>query len=515
MGQALPPTGSVAPVPLVTLRGVTKAFPGVLANDHVDLDVYGGEVHALLGENGAGKSTLVKVLYGFHRPDAGQILLNGNAVQIRSPHDGRGFGIGLVFQDFTLVPAMSVVENVALFLPDLPTRLDYAAIARRIAEMTERYGLAIDPWRLVGTLSIGQQQKVEILKLLLADARILALDEPTRVLAPHEVDGLVQVMRRLRDDGYGVILITHKLRDVLMAADRITVMRRGRVAGTLRREDATEAGLLTLMFGTVPRKTATRPGAAEVGAPVLEVSDVATSGPGVRLEGISFAVHSGEIVGVAGVSGNGQRELGDVILGVLSCARGSKRLDGEDATAWSVARMRQHGVAFIPEEPLRMGVVATLSVQENMTLGALRRYQRLGGLAMDWRTAAEDLDAALKRLALEPLPPHARAGTLSGGNVQRLSLARELFPDPRLIVALYPTRGLDVASAVAARDLLSSARARGAGVLLISEDLDELFELADRLFVLYEGRIVGVLRPQDTTTAAVGRLMTGREATYG
>lgn len=502
--------------PLVALRGIRKTFPGVVANDGVDLDVSAGEIHALLGENGAGKSTLVKVLYGFHRPDAGQILLSGTPVKIRSPHDARHLGIGLVFQDFTLVPAMSVVENVALFLPDLPTRLDYPAIARRIEEMTERYGLAVDPWRLVGTLAIGEQQKVEILKLLLADARVLVLDEPTRVLAPHEVDGLVQVMRRLRDDGYAVVLITHKLRDVLTAADRITVMRRGRVTGTERRENATEAELLTLMFGTVPRRADQElPRTVKGGEPVLELRDVGTRGPGLRLDGINLMVRAGEIVGVAGVSGNGQRELGDVILGVLPCASGSKRLDGEDATTWSVARMREHGVAFIPEDPLRMGVVATLSAQENMTLGALRRYQRLGGLAMDWRAAAADLDAALRRLSLDPLPHRVRAATLSGGNVQRLSLARELFPDPRFIVALYPTRGLDVASAAAARDLLITARARGAGVLLISEDLDELFELADRLIVLYEGCLAGVLRPRETTATEVGRLMTGKQVSNG
>lgn len=502
--------------PLVALRGIRKAFGGVVANDGVDLDVFPGEIHALLGENGAGKSTLVKVLYGFHRPDAGQILLDGTPVQIRSPHDARRLGIGLVFQDFTLVPAMSVVENVALFLPDLPTRVDCTAIARRITEMTQRYGLAVNPWRVVGTLSIGEQQKVEVLKLLLSDARVLVLDEPTRVLAPHEVDGLAQVMRRLRGDGYAVVLITHKLRDVLTVADRITVMRRGRVGGTLRREDATEAGLLTLMFGTAPRKSEhVRPGAAEAGAPVLALNDVATPGPGMRLQGISFLVRAGEIVGVAGVSGNGQGELGDVILGVLPCARGSKHLGGEDATTWSIARMREHGVAFIPEDPLRMGLIAPLTVQENIALGALGRYQRLGGLAMDWRAAAGDLDAALRRLSLEPLSHLARAGTLSGGNLQRLNLARELFPDPRLIVALYPTRGLDVASAAAARDLLLAARARGAGVLLISEDLDELFGLTDRLIVLYEGRIVGVLQPQETTAVEVGRLMTDRQVTYG
>jgi len=501
--------------PLVALRGIRKVFPGVVANDGVDLDVFAGEIHALLGENGAGKSTLVKVLYGFHRPDAGQVSVRGVPAQIRSPHDARRLGIGLVFQTFTLIPAMSVVENVALFLPRRPMRLDHRHIARQIAEVSTRYGLAVDPWRSVGSLSIGEQQKVEILKLLLADAEVLVLDEPTRVLAPHEIEGLIQVMRRLREHGYAVVFITHKLHEVLAAANRITVMRRGRIAGTLQREDATEAALLTLMFGTTPKTDrAAAPLVVPEGA-VLEMIGVAARGGGVPLEGIDLQVGAGEIVGIAGVSGNGQRELGDVILGIIPCTRGTKRLLGADATGWSVARIREHGVGFIPEDPLRMAVVPPLTVLENMALGALRHYDRFGGTALDWPAVAGDLDAALRRLSLDALPHHVRAGTLSGGNLQRLILARELSREPKLIVALYPTRGLDAAAAGAARALLDAARTRGAGVLLISEDLDELFGLADRIAVLHRGRITGIVRSQDTTVTEVGRLMTGLQTTYG
>ena len=501
--------------PLVALRGIRKTFPGVLANDGVDLDVFAGEIHALLGENGAGKSTLVKVLYGFHRPDAGQISVRGVPAHIRSPQDARRLGIGMVFQTFTLIPAMTVVENVALFLPRLRARLDHARIARQISEMSTRYGLTVDPWQPVEALSIGQQQKVEVIKLLLADARVVVLDEPTRVLAPHEVEGLIQVMRRLCEDGYAVIFITHKLHEVLAAAHRITVMRRGRIAGTLRREDATEGALLALMFGTPPRadRPAAHPAAAD--GVVLEMIGVGARGGGIALEGIDLEVRAGEIVGVAGVSGNGQRELGDVILGIVPCARGTKRVLGADATRWSVAQIRAQGVGFVPEDPLRMGVVPPLSVLENMALGALRRYGRLGGSTLDWPAVAGDLDAALRRLSLDALPHHVRAGTLSGGNLQRLILARELSPEPKLIVALYPTRGLDAAAAGAARALLDAARTRGAGVLLISEDLDELFGLADRIAVLHRGRITGIVRSQDTTVTEVGRLMTGLQTTYG
>src|SRR5574341_486123 len=237
---------------LAALRGIRKVFPGVVANDGVDLDIFAGEIHALLGENGAGKSTLVKVLYGFYRPEAGQIVVRGAPADLRSPREARALGIGMVFQTFTLIPAMTVVENVALFLPQSSLRLDYRGIARQITEMSARFGLAVDPWRPLGALSIGEQQKVEIIKLLLAESQVLILDEPTRVLAPHEVDGLIQVMHRLRENGYAVVFITHKLHEVLRAATRITVMRRGKVAGTLRREEATEEALLALMFGTVP-----------------------------------------------------------------------------------------------------------------------------------------------------------------------------------------------------------------------------------------------------------------------
>lgn len=500
---------------LVALRGITKAFPGVVANDHVDLDIQAGEIHALLGENGAGKSTLVKILYGYYRADAGEIRFNGKAAQIRSPHDARQLGIGMVFQTFTLVPALSVVENIALFLPDLPSVLDQKAIAGRMEDLSERYGLRVDPWAPVWRLSIGEQQKVEVLKLLLAEARVLILDEPTRVLAPHEVDGLFRVLDSLRRDGYAVVFITHKLQEVLACADRITVLRRGRVAGTLHRSQATESKLVSLMFGEAPRElTSERTRRSpEQTHPLLELREVTTGGGGgaVRLRGISFSIMPSEIVGVAGVSGNGQRELGDVILGLEPCAHGTKFLWDGDATRRSVAQVRASGVAYIPEDPLTMALVPGLSILENMALGDAGKYARRGGLSMNWQSVREDLERVFESLSLEAPPARAPAGTLSGGTLQRVSLARELARDPRLIIAFYPTRGLDVPSATAVRDLLLRARNAGAGVLLISEDLGELFTLSDRLIVLYRGRIAGAFRPDDTTPYEVGRLMTGAE----
>ena len=504
------------PEPILSARGVTKSFPDVLANDHVDLDLYPGEVHALLGENGAGKSTLMKVLYGFYRADAGEIRLRGHPVQIRSPHDARRLGIGMVFQSFTLIPALTVTENIALFLPDVPAVIDKAQIAKRIEEVSKRYTLSIDPHATVGQLSIGEQQKVELLKLLLADARVLILDEPTRVLAPHEIEGLFRVFANLCSHGYAVVFITHKLHEVLACADRITVMRRGRVAGTLARSDATESGLVSLMFGAEPADVTVGSGGAGAASaastePLLELRGVDTRGEGraTSLRDIDLRVAPGEIVGVAGVSGNGQRELGDLILGLERVVLGTKLLFGEDATHWSVSAIRARGVVYIPEDPLSMAVVPSLTVQENLALSNSHGYARRGGLAMNWDAVRRDAEHTVERLSM-PLPAlSARAGSLSGGNLQRVVLVREMARHPRLIVASYPTRGLDVQSAIAARGLLVAARDAGAGVVLISEDLGELFALSDRLIVLYGGRIVGEFKPEETTADRVGRLMTG------
>lgn len=497
---------------LIAARGITKSFPAVRANDHVDFDVRAGEVHALLGENGAGKSTLVKILYGYYRPDAGEIHVRGQPAEIRSPHDARRLGIGMVFQSFTVIPALSVVENIALFLPDLPAGLDLRRIAHRIEEAATRYGLTVDLWAPMRQLSVGEQQKVEVLKLLLAGARVLIFDEPTRVLAPHEIDALMQVLTNLRRDGFAIVFITHKLHEALTCADRITVMRQGRVAGTLARREATEETLLALMFGTAQPARMRRRGAVRLDTddPALELRsiDTASVGMAMRLTAISLTVMPGEIIGVAGVSGNGQRELSDAIMGLEPIVRGRKFLAGHDATRWPAARVRAGGVAFVPEDPW-MVMVPSMTVRENMALGATAKYARRGGAAVDWRAVEDDLARSSSDLAVSTPPTTVPAGSLSGGTVQRLLLARELAHAPRLIIAAYPTRGLDVASATAARDLLTAARNRGAGVLLISEDLSELFALSDRLVVLYRGSIVGTFRPQEATPYDVGRLMTG------
>jgi simple sugar transport system ATP-binding protein len=550
--------------PLLRLRGITKAFPGIVANDRIDLDVHAGEVHAVVGENGAGKSTLVKILYGFYRADAGTIELDGRAVAVRSPHDARALRIGMVFQELVQVPALSVAENIALFLPDLPRVIDRRALARRIEEVSARYRLDVDPRAPLWTLSVGERQRVEIVKLLLADARVLVLDEPTRGLAPHEVESLLAIFTSLRRDGYAVVFITHKLREVLAAADRITVLRRGVVAGAMSRADASEAALVALMFGppgggervgggagagrgsdgskeglqgrsatscpsVAPAPAAgTRPTSdAHTPARLVSTSSAATSavlelqrvsarpeGRETGLVDFDLQIAAGEVVGIAGVAGNGQRELGDVILGVTPVTSGAKYLYGENATRWSVARVRGSGVAFVPEDALSMAAVGGLTILENFALGETRAYARHGGVSMAWDAARGDLERALGRLGVSIPSPDRPLGTLSGGNVQRMVLARELARDPRLVVAFYPTRGLDVRSAVAARERLLAARDAGAGVLLISEDLDELFALSDRLVVLFRGRNVGGGVPAELTHETVGHLMTGTTAAH-
>jgi general nucleoside transport system ATP-binding protein len=500
-----------SPTPLVSLRGITKRFPAVVANDHVNLDIFGGEVHAILGENGSGKSTLMKVLYGYYRADEGEVLFEGKPVLLESPLDARQLRIGMVFQNFTLVPAFTVAENVALFLPKLKIRLNLKTIASKIREVSEKYGLNIDPKAYVWQLSMGEQQKIELIKLLLAEARVLIFDEPTRVLAPHEIENLMQVFGQLKAHNYAVLFITHKLREAFASADRLSVMRRGALVGTLMRDEANEPRVISMMFGTEP-PAIQRDGSKvdEEATPVLELVSVTTSGAAgeLHLKDVSLVVRPHEIVGIAGVSGSGQKEIGDVILGLLP-HKGVKRFTTHEASRWPIGRLRQHGLSVIPENPLWMGVVGSMTVTENMALADRARYAGRGGLSMNWTAVQQDTAKYQERSRI-PMPnPAVAAETLSGGNLQRLVLIRELGQHHKLVVAFYPTQALDLPTAVAARQLLVQARDEGAGVLLISEDLDELFTLSDTILVLCGGRIAGRFRAEETTRDTVGHLMTG------
>ena len=418
----------------------------------------------------------------------------------------------MVFQVFNLIPAFTVAENIALFSSSLGPVMDPKQIADQIRETSERYDLSVDPNALVMDLSMGDQQKVEILKLLISNARILILDEPTRVLVPHEIEALFSILESLRMDGYAIILITHKMKEVMQIADRISVLRNGRVAGSLAVDQASEQKLIAMMFAKPVSEfqSAGRSPEPIEREPLLVIEQVSTKSVGSRiaLAEIDLQIHAGEIVGITGVSGNGQTELADVVLGRLHPESGVITLAGEEIANLSIGAIRRRGVAFIPESPLSLAVAPYMSVLENCAVPQLWRYARKAGFAIDWDAVREDYVQSMEALEFT-LALHAPARSLSGGNLQRMVIARELSHSPKLIIASYLTNGLDVRSAIAARQALIRARALGSGVLLFSDDLDELFSISDRLIVIQGGRIKGCFNPEQTTYEEIGYLMTG------
>ncbi len=492
----------------VSIRGFVKRFGQLVAVDDVDVDVEPG-IYALIGENGAGKSTLVKALYGFDPPDRGEVLLDGRRVVIRSPRDARALGLGMLFQQSNLIPAFSVAENIALHLPGLPVTLRWHRIGARISELSDHYGLRVVPAARAGDLSVPELQRVEIVRLLLTGARILIFDEPTSTLPPQEIESLLAVFRRLRDEGYTIIFITHKLHEVLDVADVVTVMRLGKVVGSLRHEEVTESRLIGLMFHEEAhaRPKERERGAAVVGEPVLELRGVTTQGE-VPLQGLDLVVRAGEMVGVAGISGEGQRELGDVAVGMAPLRAGRRLLCGKDATRWSVRRLRDAGLAYVPEDVGESGVIWNMTLDENVALANLTRVTK-DRVGIDWHAVKGQLAREIAELGVELPSSDRRAHTLSGGNLQRFTVARELARSPKLLVALYPTRGLDAVTAEHVRELLVAAANRGTGVLLVSQDLSELETLCDRVVVLRGGRLVAERAAGEADAYELGRLMTG------
>jgi simple sugar transport system ATP-binding protein len=498
---------------LVELRSITKEFPGVRANDAVDFDLRPGEIHALLGENGAGKTTLMNILCGLLRPDEGEVELNGERVELRSPRDSIARGVGMVHQHFRLVDRFTVAENLTLGWHTPRWLVRGRTLSHEVARLSEAYGMRVDAQRPVWQLSVGEQQRVEILKNLYRGARILVLDEPTAVLTPQESEALFASLRRMAADGRGVVFISHKLEEVLALADRVTVLRRGRNVATVEKRATNERELARLMIGRDLRAQEV-PTSDEPGESMLRLEGIeAVDERGLpALRGVDLDVRTGEILGLAGVAGNGQRQLAEVIVGLRAAAAGRVLLRGRDVTRWPARRRIEAGIGYSPEDRLREGVAPSLSVEENLVAKAYRRPPVGGRVLLRRREARRYAAALAQRFDVRIASLTAPAGSLSGGNLQKVLLARELSADPAVLVAAQPTRGLDVGAAEAARALLLEQRAAGRAILLISEDLDELLELADRVAVIYEGRIMGVFASHAADEERLGLLMAGRSA---
>jgi simple sugar transport system ATP-binding protein len=504
------PAGAAA---AVTMRGITKRFPGVVANDRVDFEARVGEVHALLGENGAGKSTLSNILTGLYHPDEGELSLFGEPVAFASPKDALDAGVGMVHQHFRLVEPFTVAENVVLGdHRDVGRRLllDRRATERRVAELADRYGLGVDPRARVWQLSVGEQQRVEILKTLYRDARILILDEPTAVLTPQEADALFATLRAMAAEGRTVVFISHKLHEVTAVADRVTVLRGGRSVATVVTAEVTRHQLAALMVGRdvdVGRRRA----AGAIGDPVLVVEGLGARGDrGVdALRDVSLTVRAGEVLGVAGVAGNGQRELAEAITGLRPLASGSVRVAGRELRGGDPREAIRAGVAHVPEDRLHTGVAPSLSISANVVLKSYKGAEVSAGPFLRLRRIRDRALDLIRRYDVRAAGPSVPARLLSGGNLQKVVLAREFSGRPTVLVAAAPTRGLDVGAIETVHGYLRDAAAAGVGVLLISEDLDEVLALADRIVVMYEGELVGEVDARSAGVDELGLLMAG------
>jgi simple sugar transport system ATP-binding protein len=498
----------------VEMHNISKQFPLVLANDDVTFSVQKGEIHALVGENGAGKSTLMNILYGLLHADSGTLAVDGKAVHFTGPGDAIARGIGMVHQHFMLIPPLTVAENVVLGQePSKRGFVDRARANQTVKALSDQYGLKVDPTAKVETLSVGIEQRIEIIKVLYRGAEILILDEPTAVLIPQEVDELFEILGSLKDQGKTIIFITHKLQEVMAVADTVTVMRRGKVVGTVSTQDTTRQDIATMMVGrqVLFRVERTQ---AEPGEVVLTVKDLnALDNKDLpALRDISFSVREGEILGIAGVEGNGQTELVEVLTGLRKAQSGQVELNGQEITNDSPRLIREKGTGHIPEDRHRRGLVLDFTVAQNMVLGIHYRkpfVRHLGLDVINFGPIREKAQRLLKEFDIRPPDHENLAGNLSGGNQQKVIVAREFDQNPKLLIAAQPTRGIDVGSIEFIHQRLLQARDKGKAVLLISADLEEILSISDRIAVMYEGQVVGTLEPAEATEERLGLMMTG------
>jgi len=496
--------------PIVSMRGIVKRFPGVVANDHIDLEVKAGEIHALLGENGAGKTTLMNILYGIYRPDEGEIYVRGRKVTISSPKDAIQLGMGMVHQHFMLVYPHTVAENIALGLSTSSLLFPLREIEKKVAELSQRYGLKVDPKARIWQLSVGEQQRVEIIKALYRGAQILILDEPTSVLTPSETQDLFTILRRMAQEEKAIIFITHKLDEVTAVSDRVTVLREGKVVKTVETPSTDKPNLARMMVGRevifrLDRKPLTK------GQVILEVRNLnATNDKGLpALKNISLTAREGEILGIAGVAGNGQRELIEVIAGLRKADSGSVLILGKEATNLSPREIDRIGVSHVPEERIRMGLVPNMTIAENLILKRYNTQPYCNRLLLNTDNITQNAQKLITKYDIITPSSQTPAKLLSGGNIQRLILARETSEQPKLILAAHPTYGLDVGATEQIRKLLLQQREKGAAILLISEDLEEIMTLSDRIAVIYEGQIMGTMTADTAKIEDIGLMMTG------
>lgn len=498
------------PTPAFEMRHITKRFPGVLANDNVTFSAKKGEVHALLGENGAGKSTLMNVLCGLYRQDAGEILIDGRPVEFHSPRDAINAGVGMVHQHFMLVQSQSVAENVILGLTNIPFILDTQAIENEVSRIGEQFGLPVDARAKIWQLSVGEQQRVEIIKLLYRGADILILDEPTAVLTPQEAEAFFDTLREMTAVGKTIVLISHKLDEVLSIADRITVLRQGRYIDTVINEGLTKPQLASLMVGREVLFRIDKP-LSEMGEVRLTLDHVsALNDKDIEaLRGLSLQVRAGEIVGIAGVAGNGQREMTETICGLRATTGGAIDISSKQVTNAPPLVMIESGIAYVPEDRSATGSAPNLSISENLALKSYRTKLMGGRWFLSRRAMRRQAEQLIKQFNIATPSPETPARLLSGGNLQKVILAREIAQQPLVIVASHPTRGLDVGATENVRNILVEERNNGAAILLISEDLDEIFALADRIAVIFEGCIVGEVPGAEATLDQIGLMMAG------